>query len=121
MTDLDFKTMPKWMPEALEIQMLVDVWARAYEVPREAIVRQIPIAYAWAMSNKNKAPKTRICRYLHMFMKKAKEYGNLTVKPKGSPYKEASVKDDLTYEEMVEIRKRNMGQTDNSLSGKGMA
>lgn len=92
--DLDFRLMPKWMPEALEIQALVDTWARAYKVPREAIVRQIPIAYAWAMSNKNKAPKTRVLRFLHTFMRKAKEFGNLTVETKKQNFKEAKPVDE---------------------------
>lgn len=110
MPDLDFRLMPKWMPEALEIQALVDTWARAYEVPREAILRQIPIAYAWAQSNKKAGPKKHVIRYLFNFMRKAKEFGNLTVKAKEIIFKEQPVADDLTFEEMVEIRKRNMGQ-----------
>lgn len=110
MSELNFQQMPKWIPEALEIQALVETWARAYEVPREAIIRQIPIAYAWAMSNKNKAPKKNIIRYLFNFMRKAKEFGNLTVAPKSQIYKEEIVEEDMTIEEMRKIREENMGR-----------
>ena len=109
MTDLDFRLMPKWMPEALEIQALIETWARAYDVPREAIIRQIPIAYAWCMSNKNKQPKKNVIRFLFNFMRKAKEFGNLTVAPKQNLYKEEKTDDDMTIEEMQEIRRRNLG------------
>lgn len=109
MNELNFRQMPQWMPEALEIQMLVDVWAQAYEVPREAVIRQIPIAYAWAMSNKKKAPKKRVTRFLHTFMKKAKEFGNLTVKSKDVYREEKPDSEVMTAEDFQRMRE-NIGR-----------
>lgn len=115
MPDLDFRAMPKWMPEALEIQALIDTWAWAYQVPREAIIRQIPIAYAWAQSNKNKAPKKNVIRYLFNFMRKANEFGNLKIREPEKTYKEAHPEEDMSVDEMISIRKQNMkGQNDPS-------
>lgn len=108
--ELDFRTMPKWMPESIEIMALIDTWARAYEVPREAILRQIPIAYAWVMSNKNKAPKKQVIRYLFNFMRKAKEFGNLKSEaPKPAPA-QPDPEPDLTLDEMRAIRQKNFPQ-----------
>lgn len=110
-TELDFRRMPKWMPEALDIMAMIETWARAYEVPREAIIRQIPIAYAWAQSNKNKAPKKLVLRYLNNFMRKAKEFGNLTVQARTlPPPPRVESEPDMSFEEMQEIRRGNMGQ-----------
>ena len=107
MEDLDFRTMPLWMSHSLEILALVETWARAYNVSREAILRQIPIAYAWCQSNKNKAPKKNVIRFLFNFMRKAKEFGNLKVEQPGKLYKEAPAQEDMTLDELAEIRRRN--------------
>lgn len=96
------------MPYSLEIMALIDTWARAYRVPREAIIRQIPIAFAWSKSNKNKAPKKNVIRFLFNFMRKAQEFGNLRVPPAAGPQPK-DLETDLTYEEAVAIRKQNMG------------
>jgi len=100
--------MPKWMPEALMIMGLIDEWATAYEVPREAIERQIPIAYAWALSNPKRAPKKQIMRFLHSWMKSAKKWGNLTTEPVDLHYHDNPLEPDMTIEEMREIARRNL-------------
>lgn len=110
MDELNFHQMPKWMPEALQIQMMIDVWARGYDVPREAVIRQIPIAYAWAQSNPKKAPRKNILRYLNTFMRKAQEFGNLKVPAPRPAALPTDLAVDMTPEEMVEIRKKNMGR-----------
>lgn len=97
MNELDFKSMPKWMPEALEIMMLIEVWAKAYEVPREAIIRQIPIAYAWSQSNGKKAPKKHIVRFLFTWMKSAKRWGNLAPREPNRLWKEVIPKEEDIY------------------------
>ncbi len=109
MPDLDFRQMPEWMPDALEIQALVNTWARAYDVSPEAIKRQIPIAYGWAVSNKNKAPKKNVIRYLFNFMRKAKEFGNLVEKSIDRTYHETLPEEEMSVEEMKAIREKNMG------------
>jgi hypothetical protein len=107
MAELDFRQMPKWMPEALEIQALIDTWARSYEVPREAIIRQIGLAYAWAQSNKKRAPKKQVTRFLNNWMRLAQKHGNLVKEHKN--YEEKVVQEDMTFEEMQEIRRKNLG------------
>lgn len=107
MDDIDFYTMPLWMPDALDIMALINTWAKAYEVPREAIIRQIGLAYAWAQSNKKKAPKKQITRFLNSWMRLAKKHGNLVTEHKN--YQETETQEDLTFEEMVAIRKKNLG------------
>ena len=99
--------MPKWMPEACDIMALTETWARAYQVPREAIVRQIPLAYAWCLSNTKKAPKKQITRFLYTWMKNAQRWGNLRV-PAPVQRREPDPEGDMTVEEMREIRRRNM-------------
>lgn len=97
------------MSDALEIQALVETWARAYEVPREAVIRQIPIAYAWCMSNKNKQPKKNVIRFLFNFMRLAKKYGNLTTTEKKLYQEAPAAAEDMSFEEMRQIRLKNMG------------
>lgn len=108
MDDPDFRQMPLWMPEALDIMALVGTWAQAYEVPRDAIVRQIPIAYAWARANKKQAPKKQITRFLHTWMRNAKKWGNLVVAQPDRRYKDSIPDEDMTFEEMIAIRQKNM-------------
>lgn len=108
MSELDFRTLPNWMPDALEIMALVETWAKAYEVPREAIIRQIPIAYAWAQSNKKKAPRKNVVRFLFSWMKQAKKWGNLRVPEVKKPKVEEQANYDMSVEEMIAIRKANM-------------
>ena len=87
MSELDFHQMPKWMPEALEVMALVETWAKAYEVGREAILRHIPIAYAWCQSNPKNAPKRNVTRFLHTWMRNAKKWNNLIEKQPDRRYK----------------------------------
>jgi hypothetical protein len=108
MAELDFQKMPDWMPDALEIMALIETWARAYEVPREAILRQIPIAYAWSRSNKRRAPKKQVTRFLHTWMRNAKGWGNLVVAQPDRRYRAEEPEPDMTVEEMREIRRQNM-------------
>lgn len=90
------------------ILFLIGEWARAYDCEEAAIVRQLSIAHSWCVSNPKRAPKSDCVRFLHNWMGKAKEMGSLVTKPVSRKYVEAPVVEDLTYEEMVEIRKRNM-------------
>ena len=110
MEELDFREFPKWMPNSLEIMALVDVWAKAHEVSRGAIIRQISIAYAWTQANPKKAPKRLIARFLHSWMAQAKRYGNLKVK--AEPWKPSAPEPEceMTIEEMRAIRRKNMPQ-----------
>ncbi len=101
--------MDQWMPWALDIMAMVETWARVYSVSRLAIMRQIPIAYSWAKSNPKKAPKKYVLRFLHSWMRSAQRHGNLVDKPVDRRYNENPVEQDMTFEEMQEIRRINMG------------
>lgn len=107
---VDFEKLPRFKAKAAEIESLIDEWAAAYDVPNDAIIRQISVAHAWCNANPKKAPKDRITRFLWNWMGKAREWGNLksaqrpTIKPKEDDNR------DMTYDEMVAIRRKNMGQ-----------
>lgn len=99
--------MPGFMPEALEIMTSIDDWAKAHQVPREAIIRQIPIAYMWTRSNKKRAPKKNIMRFLDNWFKRAKEHHNLTSQQPVHKYVDNVPEEDMSIDEMIAIRKRN--------------
>jgi len=93
-----------------EIISLVPEWAHAFEVETVAILRQIPIAHAWCNSNPRKAPKKDPVRFLHNWMRIAKKMGTLVSKEPDRRYKEQAAAMDMSVEEMIEIRKRNMAR-----------
>lgn len=108
MAELNFEKMPKWFPEALTIITMIDTWAEAYKVPREEILRQIPLAYSWACSNPKMAPKKQVMRFLNNWMANAKRWGNLVAR-RVDHKRAADVEGDMTFEEMQAIRKANLG------------
>lgn len=105
---LDFEQFPRFKMASFQIVTLIPQWAKAYEVETEAIIRQIPIAHAWCNSNPKKAPKTNPVRFLHNWMRIAKKMGNLVSRQPDRRYKEQATEEDMSVEEMIEIRKRNM-------------
>lgn len=80
--------MPLFKPQAYKIIQLIPVWAQAYQVDEQAIIKQIPIAYAWCVANKEKAPKKNYARFLNVWMGNAKKFGNLVVSQNKPLYKE---------------------------------
>ena len=107
---LDFSTLPRFKEKSTEIFELIPEWCVAYGVTSDAIIRQIQIAHAWCNANKKKAPRVDVVRFLWNWMQRAKQYGNLESR-KPQEKKATEKETDLTYEEMVEIRRRNMNQT----------
>lgn len=105
--DIDFRILPRFREHAYRITQLVAEWAIGYEVHQDAIIRQLGVAHAWISSNPRKAPKKDVVRFLFNWMRKAKEHGNLRV-PVASRKREPEPEPEMTYEEMVEIRRRNM-------------
>ncbi len=107
--DFNFEKLPRFKAHAFEISLLMPQWARAHQVPCDAIINQIYIAHAWADSNPKKAPKKNITRYLFNWMAQAKRYGNLKVPEKRVQAVKAVIPEpDMTFEEMQAIRKQNM-------------
>lgn len=88
---------------------MIPTWAIAFGVDEKAIIRQIPIAHAWIDSNPRKGPKRDIIRFLFNWLTKAQKFGNLVAEVKVNAYKEKPTNEDMTVEEMQEIRRRNMG------------
>jgi hypothetical protein len=107
--ELDFDKLPRFKKDAMQILTLVPQWAAAHEVPQAAIVNQIYTAHAWADSNPKKAPKKYPVRFLWSWMGSAKRYGNLK-SPQAPAAKllEPKPNYDMTPEEMIAIRERNM-------------
>lgn len=109
--DLDFTKLPRFKNDAMKVWALIPQWAHAYQVPNEAIIQQLYIAHAWCDSNPKKAPKKQIARFLWSWMGQAKRYNNLVVKKREGPKPaQPEPKEDMTFEEMQEIRRRNMPQ-----------
>ncbi len=109
--DLDFTKMPRFSKDSMKIWQLIPQWAHAYQVEEQAIINQLYTAHAWCDSNPKKAPKRLITRFLWSWMAQAKRYNNLKSQIKAvlDPPPE-DPKEDMTIEEMREIRRKNMPQ-----------
>lgn len=107
---MNFDQFPRFKHEQLTIVFMVTQWARAYGVPVEAIERQIGFAHTWCDSNKKRAPKVNVMRFLNNWMMKADSFGNLKVQQPAPRPAEAIPEGDMTIEQMIEIRQRNFPQ-----------
>lgn len=106
----DFQKLPKFRPSATKIIPLIPEWAQAYDVPVLAIEKQLAWAHGWILSNPKKAPKKDFVRFLFNWMRKAKEFGNLVVNdPRDTTPRAPDPEPDMSIEEMIAIRKQNMG------------
>jgi hypothetical protein len=101
---LDFNRMPRFKANAFEIFKMIPLWAGAFEVSQESILRQIPIAHAWADSNPSRAPRKNIIRFLFNWLTKAQKYGNLSAVR--SSYKEHKPREEeiMTGEDFAKMR-----------------
>lgn len=108
---IDFEKLPRFKPQSMMILTLIGQWSHAFGVPEDAIIDQIYTAHAWASSNPKKAPKKNMTRFLWSWMRQAKSYGNLVVPKSKTPKRiEPDIVEDMTFEEMQEIRRRNFPQ-----------
>lgn len=105
---IDFEKLPRFKSSAMKVLQLIPQWAHAHTVSEEAVVSQIYTAHAWCDSNPKRAPKKNVTRFLWSWMGSAKRYGNLRVPEKVAP-RPVEAEPDMTFEEMVAIRKQNMG------------
>lgn len=106
---LDFSLLPRFRNGQARIFSLLREWAVAYKVPEAAIEDQIRTAHAWCNANPRKAPKKDAVRFLFNWMGKANKYGNLG-SSRHENYHEPETKEDMTFEELIEIRKKNLGE-----------
>lgn len=106
---LDFDKLPRFKHEAIKILSLVSQWAFALKVPEDAVVQQVYTAHAWANSNPKKAPKKNVTRFLDSWMKSAQRWGNLRVSTPSIP-RAPEKEPEMSYDEMVAIRKANMAK-----------
>lgn len=107
---INFESLPRFKTSQFTIVCLIAEWASAYEVELQAIERQIPIAHAWCNANPKRAPRRDPVRFLYNWMRIAKKAGNLVSHEPDRRYREEIPQDDMTVEEMVKIRQRNMRQ-----------
>lgn len=105
--DLNFEKLPRFKNDAMKIWQLIPQWAHAHQVDQGAVINQIYIAHAWLDSNPKKAPKKLITRFLWSWMGQAKRYGNLKTPQKAVPKVIEAHNEDMSVEEMEEIRRRN--------------
>jgi hypothetical protein len=103
---MNLENLPRFRDHACRINELIPVWAQSYQVSTAAIERQILFAAGWCASNPRRAPKRDVVRFLFNWMSKAKKMGNLVEEKKIMPIVE--IEPDLSYEEMVAIRKQNI-------------
>lgn len=103
---LDFEILPRFKKQSVSIFQMIPVWAKAFQVDEMAIMRQIPIAHAWADSNSKKAPKKNMIRFLFNWMTRAQKFGNLVAKSKDLSYKESRPEDEelLTGDDFKRMR-----------------
>lgn len=104
---LDFDKLPRFKPQCVRILELIPQWAMAFSVDEKAIMRQLPIAHAWVVSNPGKGPKSQITRFLFHWMAKAKQFGNLAPTRETGIFKEklAASEELLTYEDIQAMKK----------------
>jgi hypothetical protein len=107
---VDFNYLPKFKSFQFEIVTQIPDWARVYQVPEAEIERQIGIAHVWWQNNPKRGPKKDIMRYLHNWMAIAERKGSLMhLTPQKAKKHLENIVEDMTVEEMKEIRKKNMG------------
>lgn len=108
---MDFEKLPRFKGFQLDIHCQIPVWADAYRVEQTEIERQIDMAHVWAVNNPKRAPRKDIMRYLNNWMALAEQKGSMRRQDRRSGQDRRVVnpdpEPDMSYEEMVEIRKRN--------------
>jgi len=102
---LDFDKLPRFQKFKFQIVTRIPDWAHAYECSEAAVERQIDIAHAWCDANKRRAPRTDPMRFLFNWLRKAREYGNLSDR-RLNAYKEARPQEEevMTGEDWRAIR-----------------
>lgn len=108
MFDLD--SMKYFQPQKFLILMEIPEWARIFEVPEAEIMRQIQYAHGWIHNNPQKRPKKNIKRFIYNWLMIAQRMGSLVKNQKDLTYREPPVQEDMTFEEMQDIRRRNMAK-----------
>lgn len=91
---INFEPLARFRDNSYKINSLISEWAKAYEVPLEAVEKQVYVAHAWCNSNPKKAPKKDPVRFLNNWMRIAKSMGSLVSKPVDTVYKPIKVNED---------------------------
>lgn len=92
---IDFDQLPRFKKHQFEIVSRVTEWANAFEVPYEAVERQIPIAHAWCNSNPKKSPKKDPVRFLNNWMRIARNMGSMVAQPIENKFQEKPPEDEV--------------------------
>jgi hypothetical protein len=106
---LDFNRLPKFRTFQMQILAMVPEWAMAYDVPEAEILRQIPWAHGWILSNPRKAPKKDMVRFLFNWMRKSHQMGTLRKhRPPEQLHHAIEPDAPLTQEELLAMHKQTI-------------
>lgn len=105
---IDFDKFARFRGFQMQIVCRIPEWVDIFDVPQGEIERQLALAHGWADNNPKKAPKTNMMRYLYNWLLIAQRKGSLLKKPREN-WSEEKTSDEMSFEEMREIRRRNMG------------
>jgi hypothetical protein len=107
---VDYYLLPRFREFQVKIAHAMQDWHVAFGVDLKEIERQVRIAHAWCDNNPRRAPKKDIPRFLNNWMQIADRKGSLKKMSAPIAPRAPEVETDMSYEEMVEIRKRNMSK-----------
>lgn len=107
---LNFDILSRFSNYQFQIVCQIPIWASCYKAEPEEIERQILIAHAWCENNPGKAPRKNVMRFLNNWMSLADRKSTMrrTSKP---VIRAPDPEPDMSFEEMVAIREKNMGAT----------
>lgn len=107
---MTFERLNRFHGFQLQIVCQIPLWAQGYKVEPDEIERQILLAHGWAENNPKRAPKSAVMRYLNGWMSLADRKGSMRRVERRLKPREPEPEPDMSYEDMVAIRKRNMGE-----------
>ena len=106
---MDFDKLPRFKSFTFQITIQIPIWADAFQVEPQEIERQIAISHTWIDANPRKAPKN-VMRFLQNWMAIADRKHSLRRSARPVTPREPDPEPDMTFEEMVAIRKKNFGE-----------
>ena len=106
---MDFNRLPRFKAFQFQIVCQISTWAEVFEAEPKEIERQIGIAHAWADNNPKKAPRKNVMRFLNNWMQIADRKGSMRKSASPPAPKPPESEPNMTFEEMVSIRQKNMG------------
>jgi hypothetical protein len=75
---MNFDNLHRFAKHQVKILELIPVWMDLYRVSRDQIEEQIRTAHAWILANPGRSPKSQMTRFLHNWIRIAKQYGHFS-------------------------------------------